>query len=160
LVSTVDLSPTFLTAAGLPVPGLMQGYDQTPVWCPLPETAPPLAAPRGAPARVERAERVTREGVGTVSQGMRRAPRDHVIVENRHQPTRLHLRSYVDERYKLTVYRDQPYGELFDLQEDPDERRNLWDSPAHAGLKAHLSLRALQHEISREPTRMPRIAGA
>ena len=91
---------------------------------------------------------------------MRRAPRDHVIVENRHQPTRLHLRTYVDERYKLTVYRDQPYGELFDLQEDPQERRNLWGAPEHAGLKAHLLQRALQHEISREPTRMPRIAGA
>ena len=89
----------------------MQGYDQTPVWCASPDQAPPLAAP--------------------VAQGVRRAPRDHVIVENRHQPTRLHLRTYVDERYKLTVYRDQPYGELFDLQDDPEERRNLWGAAEH-----------------------------
>jgi uncharacterized sulfatase len=140
LQSTVDLSPTFLTAAGLPIPGLMQGYDQTPVWCDSPAEAPPLAAP--------------------VAQGVRRAPRDHVIVENRHQPTRLSLRTYIDQRYKLTVYRDQPSGELFDLQDDPEERRNLWDVPAHAGLKARLLHDALQYEIRREPTRMPRIAGA
>ena len=30
--------------------------------------------------------------------------RDCVIVENRHQPTSVHLRTYVNKRYKLTVY--------------------------------------------------------
>jgi arylsulfatase A-like enzyme len=44
------------------------------------------------------------------------AVRDHVIVENHHQPTTLHLKTYVNQRYKLTVYYNQPYGELFDLE--------------------------------------------
>jgi arylsulfatase A-like enzyme len=138
LQSTVDLAPTFLTAAGLPIPGLMQGYDELPVWCGA--AAPPLVEP--------------------VAQGVHVGPRDHVIVENRHQPTKLHLRTYVDARYKLTIYRDQPYGELFDLQDDPRELRNLWDDPAAAALKAQLLHRAVQYEIQREPTRMPRVAGA
>ncbi|HEX5416539.1 MAG TPA: sulfatase-like hydrolase/transferase [Chloroflexota bacterium] len=86
--------------------------------------------------------------------------RDHVIVENRHQPTKLHLRTFVDERYKLTVYRDQPYGELFDLADDPNELNNLWDDPASAGLKARLFQAFLNAEIRREPTRMQRIAHA
>ena len=30
--------------------------------------------------------------------------RDHVIVENHHEPTTIHVKTYVDERYKLTVY--------------------------------------------------------
>ena len=28
----IDLAPTFLSAAGIPIPGIMQGVDQLPVW--------------------------------------------------------------------------------------------------------------------------------
>jgi len=86
--------------------------------------------------------------------------RDIAICEHRHQPTAIHLRTYIDDRYKLTVYRDQDYGELFDLQDDPGEVRNLWDSPEHASLKADLVRQALNAEIVREPLRQNRIAGA
>ena len=41
-----------------------------------------------------------------------------MIVENRHEPTTIHAKTYVDERYKLTVYYNQPYGELFNLASD------------------------------------------
>jgi arylsulfatase A-like enzyme len=86
--------------------------------------------------------------------------RDNVIVEFRHQPTRVHLRTYIEERYKVTLYRDQEYGELFDLATDPEERINRWDDPEYAGVKAALFQRWLNAEIVREPTRYPRIAGA
>ena len=86
--------------------------------------------------------------------------RDWVIVENRHQPTLVHLRTYVEERYKLTVYRGRDDGELFDLQEDPEERQNRWRDPAYAAIRAELMERWLQAELSREPTRFPRIAHA
>jgi hypothetical protein len=36
----------------------------------------------------------------------------------------------------------------------------LWDDPAEATLKAQLLHHAVQYEIQREPTRMPRVAGA
>ena len=51
--------------------------------------------------------------------------RDWVLVENRHNPTTVHVRTLVTQRYKLTVYRDASYGELFDLQADPDELLGL-----------------------------------
>jgi uncharacterized sulfatase len=92
--------------------------------------------------------------------GTSESARDHIIVENRHQPTTLHLKSYVDARYKITVYYGRDYGELFDLQEDPEELHNLWDSRAHAGLKARLVMALLQAEFGKEPLWMPRIAGA
>ena len=125
LQSQVDFAPTILRAAGIEVPGLMQGVDQYDVWC-----------------------------------GTQEAARDHAIVENRHSRTRVNMRTYVEARYKMTVYRGQPYGELFDLQQDPEERRNLWDDPAHAQVKTQVMHRFLQAEMAREPTRMPRIAGA
>ncbi len=86
--------------------------------------------------------------------------RDEVIVEFRHQPTRVHLRTLVTKRYKLTIYRDQTYGELFDLQADPDERRNLWDDAPSAEVKAEMFQRLAYAEMRREPTALARISGA
>ncbi len=86
--------------------------------------------------------------------------RDHILVENRHEPTLVHLRTYVEERYKMTVYRDRDYGELFDLQQDPGETRNLWADPGCRRLKCELLHRFMKAELKREPTRMKRVAGA
>jgi arylsulfatase A-like enzyme len=121
----VDLPVTFLDAAGIAVPGSMQGLSQLDVW-----------------------------------RGDERQAREHVLVENRHNPTTVHLRTLVTERYKITVYRDADYGELFDLEADPGELHNAWDDPAYAEVKSRLLLQFVQAEIQREPTRMPRIAGA
>ncbi|MFW6062324.1 MAG: sulfatase, partial [Planctomycetota bacterium] len=82
------------------------------------------------------------------------------ITENRHTLTKVHLRTYVNERYKITVYRSLDEGELFDLQEDPDETKNLWDEPEAQELKKNLLHQFLQATMSCEPTPMPRIAGA
>ncbi len=125
MLGLVDLMPTFLTAAGVPVPGTVQGVDQMPVMT-----------------------------------GAQTSVRDHVIVENRHQPTAVDLRSYVGERYKLTVYRDRPWGDLFDLVEDPGETTNRFDDPEMAPVRAELHEHALNAEMVREPTRYARIAGA
>jgi len=86
--------------------------------------------------------------------------RDHAIVENRHTLTTVHLRTYVDDCHKITVYRTGDDGELFDLRDDPDEVNNLWHDPASAALKAHLMEKFLQATLAAEPTRMPRIWGA
>jgi uncharacterized sulfatase len=86
--------------------------------------------------------------------------RDHIVVENHHEPTTIHLKTYVDERYKLTVYYGRDYGELFDLQNDPGEVRNLWNEPEFASLKADLVMKLLFAEMGKEPVWMPRIWGA
>jgi arylsulfatase A-like enzyme len=111
LQSLVDLTPSFLRAAGLDIPWRMSGVDQTPVWF-----------------------------------GQQSKIREHIIVENRHQPTTVHLKTYVSERYKITVYYGRSEGELFDLQTDPGEQNNLW--------------RFLQAEMGKEPLWMPRITHA
>ena len=125
LQSLVDLAPTFLEFAGVPVPRTMSGVSQAAVW-----------------------------------RGEQDAARSHIIVENRHQPTTINARTYVDDRYKLTVYYNQAYGELFDLQTDPGEVHNLWDEPDAAALKDALLLKFIHAELGKEPTWMPRIAGA
>ena len=86
--------------------------------------------------------------------------RDHITVENHHQPTTIHIRTYVDQRYKLTVYHNHNYGELFDLQLDPQEVNNLWDNPQYSELKSNLMLKMLHAEMGKETLWMPRIANA
>ncbi len=86
--------------------------------------------------------------------------RDHVIVENRHQPTTIHCKTYVNERYKFTVYFNRDYGELFDLEEDPGEHNNLWSDDSAKDLKAELMQKFLYAEMGKEPLPMPRIWGA
>ena len=93
--------------------------------------------------------------------GQEPSARNNVIVEFRHQPTKVHLRTYIEDRWKITLYRDRPeIGELFDLQTDPDERVNRWNDADYAVVKAKLYSRWLNAEIVREPTRYPRIASA
>ena len=45
---------------------------------------------------------------------------------------------YFDGRYKLIVYHNHDMGELYDLETDPGEFEDLWDSAAHQGLKLEL----------------------
>lgn len=93
-----------------------------------------------------------------VWQGSRVSARDHVVVENRHQPTTINLKTFIDRRYKLTIYYDRPYGELFDLEQDPGEVNNLWDDPAAVSLKSELMARFLSAEMGKEILPMPRVS--
>jgi len=82
------------------------------------------------------------------------------ITENHHGTNVVHMRTYVNPRYKITVYRTDEDGELFDLQEDPGEVRNLWHAPEAAELKCRLLREFMQATMESEQIRMPRIAGA
>lgn len=73
--------------------------------------------------------------------------RSSVIIENRHQPTTLHLKTVIGERYKLTRYFGWDYGEIFDLRDDPDELQNLW---ADEVLRARLTEAMLRAEMQKE----------
>lgn len=86
--------------------------------------------------------------------------RDHVMVENQHQPTTMNMRTFINQRYKITVHYNQPYGELYDLQEDPGELVNLWDDPGNQDLKQGLLLDFVHAEMAKALLPMPRIAPA
>ena len=51
------------------------------------------------------------------------------------------------QRYKLNVYHDQGLGELYDLQEDPWEFYDLWDSPDHQDIKNQLLFESFNHHV-------------
>jgi arylsulfatase A-like enzyme len=49
---------------------------------------------------------------------------------------------YRDRRHKLVVYHGREYGELYDLQEDPDEFDNQWENSAFTNIRADLMKRS------------------
>ncbi|MEE2657648.1 MAG: sulfatase-like hydrolase/transferase [Candidatus Latescibacterota bacterium] len=66
---------------------------------------------------------------------------------------------YRDERWKLCVYHGRNYGELYDLQEDPDEFENLWEKPETDEKKAELLKRSFDESML-AMDRGPRRVGA
>ncbi len=57
-----------------------------------------------------------------------------------------------DDRYKLCNYHGTGLGQLFDLQADPGEHKNLWDSSVHATIKHRLMAQSFDAEaMSADP---------
>ncbi len=80
-----------------------------------------------------------------VAQGSARAVRPHLVIEEEGQrrdfglSQRVRMRSLVTPRHRLTLYADEPWGELYDLAEDPLELRNLWYAPGSRSLRGELA---------------------
>jgi arylsulfatase A-like enzyme len=70
--------------------------------------------------------------------------RDAVLIEEGGQRTILgfngpvRVRTAITDRWRLTIYHNEDYAELFDLENDPDEMTNLWDDPAYLNIKMEM----------------------
>lgn len=109
LTQTTDIAPTVLERAGLRATHGMHGRSLLPV-----------------------------------VDGQRSGVRDHLLIEEESQRSdfgldrRVRMRTYRDQRHRLTLYDGQPWGELVDLADDPLELHNRWDDPAHQAVRARL----------------------
>ena len=77
--------------------------------------------------------------------------RDHCVVEYVGAPLTTSVKTIVTENRKLTWYRQQDYGELYDLAKDPWEKINRWDDSACASDKSRLLCRILDNADVLEP---------
>jgi hypothetical protein len=53
-------------------------------------------------------------------------------------PSGARLRTLVTPRWRMTIAQGDPYGELYDLKNDPHEMDNLFTDAAHRGVRAEL----------------------
>ncbi len=66
------------------------------------------------------------------------------------------IRTLIVDRYRLTIYTHQDEGELYDLETDPEEIVNLWDSAEHVSIKSELLFQLAQEMASLADTsRLP-----
>jgi arylsulfatase A-like enzyme len=72
-------------------------------------------------------------------------------------PDSSHANMIRDRRYKLVRYHGHP-GELYDLEEDPAEFRNLFDEPSHARVRSELTDRLFDAVMLTTDPGQPRIA--
>ncbi len=64
---------------------------------------------------------------------------------------------YRDERYKLVVYHGHALGELYDLEEDPEEFENMWDEPEAQPIKLELMRRSFDASMLAMDRGSPRV---
>lgn len=78
--------------------------------------------------------------------------RDELLIEYNDALPRMgfedaaRVRALVTNQYRLTIYKDQDWGELYDLSSDPAETQNLWFNSNYADLKSELTMR-LAHQL-------------
>ena len=110
LVELTDLVPTVLEIAEVPLPRHVQGLSLLPVLS-------------GAGDGLRR-DSVRCEYYRALQEGNQ--------VTNYHGSYATMIRN---RRHKLVVYHGHPKGELFDLDADPGEFENLWNSPEHEAIR-------------------------
>ena len=125
LVESVDIMPTILDLVGIEAPAGAQGQSLRPLL-------------RGD-------DRVK--------------GRDSVLVQDRESPelrareidpTGFKITCLRTRDWKLVHYRGQPLGELYDLNNDPDEYENLWADPKHQSTRNDLQRLLLERLLHAE----------
>jgi len=95
-----------------------------------------------------------------VWRGEKESVRDWTMVECRPGDVDFLQKTFVTPDFKLVVYQNRTYGELYDRASDPGQRQNLWDSPEHQPTKLRLLQRLASAEMEKERVRGPRPSGA
>jgi len=144
LASTLDFMPTVLDLLEIP-------YPENPVrdWeGPYPEYKRLYS---GTP-------RLPGHSLVPVLEGCAETVQGALLIEDDDDIREVDVRSVITPTHKLTLYEGKPYGELFDLVNDPEERKNLWDDPAAAQVKAALTAKLAELMIAQAPRVKRRIS--
>ncbi|MWV47026.1 sulfatase-like hydrolase/transferase [Paenibacillus sp. HJL G12] len=66
----------------------------------------------------------------------------------------VHAKCLRTDKYKLVIFADEAYGELFDLEADPKERHNLFSDPSHLEIKQRL-MEIFIHRLMQDQDPLP-----
>ena len=89
------------------------------------------------------------QNLAAIVAGERKSAHDCMIVEQQtSRPylgmrTQARIRSMTDGRWRMSVWEGLPFGELYNLEDDPHEIVNLWADPGHLDTRRALAERML-----------------
>ena len=130
IVSLLDLAPTILDLCGVAIP---QGSEATEPLRPLHRQLPPWPG----------------HSLRSILEGRQETVRHATVIDGAQETCEgLCMRTLVTERYRLTWYAGQRYGEMFDLQEDSQELHNLWSEPGCQTLRQELTAELLEQVLT------------
>jgi arylsulfatase A-like enzyme len=87
--------------------------------------------------------------------------RNQLVVEHQDNMTRMGfkepcmVRTLLLDGYRLTIYKGENWGELYDHAKDPHESHNRWDDAAYSGQRARLT-ELLAQEMMENVDQSPR----
>lgn len=117
----VDLLPTLLGLAGIPLPRGVQGRSLLPLL------------------------------EGDAGLGY-----DHALIEDDNHAWGMNIKTLRSHRWRFTWYASHRFGELYDLENDPDEFVNLWNESEHREVRNELQAALLDRLIETEDRKLPR----
>jgi arylsulfatase A-like enzyme len=86
-------------------------------------------------------------------EGAASATRDSMVIEDDQQRAVLgfqaapRLRTIITQRWRMTIAHADPWGELYDLENDPHEMDNLFEDPAHRAVRGELMEKLAYREM-------------
>ena len=87
--------------------------------------------------------------------------RDEVLIEFNNNDARMgmvtvpRVRTLRSKTWRLSVYAGEGWGELYDLENDPNETHNLWSDPKATKAKLEMSLRLVE-QLAQQTDSSPR----
>ncbi|MCK5804181.1 MAG: sulfatase-like hydrolase/transferase [Lentisphaeria bacterium] len=122
LVEQVDIAPTLHELLGLEIPPRMQGRSLVPL---LTGSCPPQEFRDGVYCEYYNSN------PGKTSPQKRRA----------------YITMWRNRRHKVVVYHGEEFGELYDLERDPDEFENRWDDPDYSDIRFSMMKRCFDARV-------------
>lgn len=77
--------------------------------------------------------------------------RKGVRIEYKEEPDRIRYKCWVTQEWKLVVYLEESFGELYDLKNDPGEKNNLYNNREYIEIKNMLLIEMLNDMELSEP---------
>lgn len=140
LVSILDFMPTMLDLAGVDYPD-----NRVKDW----------EGPFEGRLIYQNKSRLPGFSLGPILKGEQQSVQESILIEDDDDIRSVNLRTIVTKKYKLTVYSDKDFGELFNLADDPEEQTNLWHHQEYDTIK-HELIRKLIDEMIRIQVRIKR----
>ncbi len=146
VMSQLDLTPTFLDLAGAESLLGMEGRSFAAV----------LRGETDSHRDAVIVERISAFGIkgGAVSViSLKDPPKKEAPSTKRRQhahPEVMRAKMLITEKWKLIHYGAAPYGELYDVWNDPEDLTNLWDHPDYQEVRRRLTERLLEELIESE----------
>lgn len=141
LVSILDFMPTILELAGIEYPcGPVKPWEE-------PFEGKELYTESPLPGK----------SLVPLLEGRKEELQESILVEDDDDIRKVNIRTLITKDYKITVYSDRTYGELFDRKNDPEERNNLWDDEQMKEVKQEMIWKLMQKMLANQDRTTRRI---